>query len=326
MLTFSDHMITLGENTGLPLILPYSYSLWYNEESIMLTWRIHSGLIENRESEMENLLLSLGDRVQFVRGHWRDLPPALSPEAGEAGGLALTTLQDACALPEKGWGSPRLLYFDRRKYDVSYWLPRISDGIPVLNRQMLFLPAGQISWIPVPLGASPFPLSNGLLFVRPDSALKPFPGIVLDCDHKKLRNWQDVAHEVARVVPGLAPEKLICIAPGRQLNRLEWRFWIVDRKVVAATPYSWEEGGESWEEPPAEAQRIAQEMATNAWQPDIAYVADVVQLATGDEPFYLNEINAASTSGFYSVPFEPLIAALRAAVQRELTGELSVED
>lgn len=287
-----------------------------------MRWRIHTGLTAGREAEAAALLASLGDSVQWVTGR-----KPVDPEHAslENGALALTTIQDARSLLGR-WQATPGLYFDLRKYDVSYWLPRVADRIPVLNRGCVFTPLGLVPWIPTQFWTGHLPRSNGLLFVRPDSGLKLFPGFVLDCHARRVRNWYGVGDEIGKEVRLLSPESLICIASGYRLKSLEWRFWIVDRRVVASTPYSWEEGAAAWQEPPTEALQIAAEMAANRWQPDIAYVADVVQLADGDEPFYLNELNAASTSGLYGVPFAPLFEALRDAVTRELAGDLAVED
>lgn len=287
-----------------------------------LTWRIHSGLLNGREAELAVLLERLGDTAQFVDGPWRALPP---PPPAPDGGLALTIIQDVRKLLGH-WQATPGLYFDLHKYDVSYWMPRVAEAIPVLNRRCLFTPAGALTSIPLPFWTSGFPMSDGLIFIRPDSGLKLFPGLVIDCYASNARLWPAIAREFARAAPGVAPETMVCVAPGHQLNAVEWRFWVVDRRVVASTPYSWSEGLVPWQPPPAEALRTAQEMAENAWRPDIAYVVDVVQLAGGDQPFYLNEINAASTSGLYAVPFEPLVFALRDAVQRELAGDLTIED
>lgn len=291
----------------------------------MFTWRIHTGLLGGRENELASLLGRLGDPVQFVSGHWRELPPPLPSDDAELGGMALTTIQDAQRLLTD-LPYPRVLYFNAQRFDVSFWLPRIDDELPVLNRRCLFTPAGLIAHAGAPFSQAPFPPSNGLLFVRPDSALKPFPGFVIDCHQKRLKGWPAVSQAVEQETRGLAPEKLVCIAPGHRLKPLEWRFWVVNREVVASTPYSWEAGTVPWQAPPDEALRLARDMARNAWQPDVAYVVDIVQLDEGDEPFYLNELNAASTSGLYCVPFEPLFEALRHAVLLEIAGELSVED
>src|SRR5690606_31966545 len=119
----------------------------------------------------------------------------------------------------------------------------------------------------------------------------------------------------------------------RRLEATEWRFWIVGRTVVANASYSWEQEDVPWAPPPLEALQVAQAMAANSWQPDIAYVVDVVRESSeditpggpiGSNGYFLNELNAASTSGLYNAPFSPLLTALREAVLGEVAGDLSV--
>lgn len=298
----------------------------------MFVWRIHEGLLGERRDELVHLLEGQGDHVQVVSGHWRRLPaPAHSGEAFAAipgaAGLALTTLQDAARLPAQGWSAPRLLYHHQRHYDVSYWMPRIDGAIPLLNRGCLFVPVGMLSNISVPFESF---CPDGVLFVRPDSGNKPFPGLGLDCRVLGPGGWATAEALLALQVMGgpMAPELMACLAPGKRLKPLEWRFWVVQRQVVASTPYSWTDEPLSWVAPPPQALALAEAVAGNAWQPDVAYVVDVVQLedAEGDGAFFVNELNAASTSGLYAVPLAPLMAALKGAVLAERDGLIGIED
>lgn len=298
----------------------------------MFSWRIHSKLLDHkpRQAELQALLNNWGDTVQFVDGHWRNLPAPLPLETMDIAGLCLTTAQDARSLLQHGLPRGWQLYFDPHKYDVSHWLPRISAVIQTLNRGCLFVPFGLIGDLPLPLPGFGFPMADdGYLFVRPDSGLKSFPGFSFDC--RTFSSWHDVKQGLVTELRHVEPEKLVCLAPRRILDPLEWRFWVCNRQVVAGTPYSWADEQPAWMEPPAAAQKIAQQVAANPWQPDLAYVLDVVQLATPpmDDPwegFRLNEINAASTSGLYAVPLQPLFTALRDVLARECAGELAVED
>lgn len=282
-------------------------------------WRIHAGLLEGRTEELASVVADWGDALQLVFGHWRALPP---PDRDAAtAGLALTTLQDATRLPGQGWMAPRMLYFHSRRYDVSFWMPRIAEAIPVLNRGCAFVPFGLIAHMPAETQERL--LAQGSVFIRPDSGLKAFPGVVLDLSGSAVLTWPDVVARIQQELRTCAPELLACVGPGRQLDPLEWRFWVVDRQVVASTPYSWELDA-PWGAPPQAAYAVADAMAKNPWQPDIAYVVDVVRCIQ-TQAYYLNELNAASTSGLYSAPLRPLLSALRHAVLAEAAGELSVE-
>ena len=282
-----------------------------------LTWRIHDRIIPGRVDEVLTFLESTGDRVQIISGnHIQCLAPELVSE-NEVGGIAVTTLNDARTNLRGSWQFPRLLYFDEMQYNVSNWLPMIDPKIPVLNRQSLFVPAGCIQYMGLSFGGGILPSPEGSIFVRPNSGLKPFTGFVIDCFTNRICGWSDVANKILEQVPDLAPDTLVCVAPGQLLKPLEWRFWIANRRVVACTPYGWDEQPIPWQSPPAGSLAVAEAMAANPWQPDTVYVVDVVQTKNNGR-FWLNELNAASTSGWYNVPLEQIVPALREAVFTEL--------
>jgi hypothetical protein len=155
------------------------------------------------------------------------------------------------------------------------------------------------------------------VFIRPDSGRKLFTGFVA----KVARDGSlSIGHEhQMRLV---APDAMCLVAQAKRLDPVEWRFWIVDRKVVDSTPYSWDTEPD-WAPAPESCLAVARAMAANPWQPDLAYVVDVVE--HGGQSFLL-EINAASTSGVYAAPLEPLLLALRDVAQREHAGEIARED
>lgn len=220
-----------------------------------------------------------------------------------------------CAPQPQGAGVP-WLYYDEQRYNVSYWLPRVESSVPVLNRDGVFLPFGVLQ---TPSSALQSWLgSAGHAFVRPDSGRgrNIFTGFVAAVQRNGALDLR-LAHQTRL----LDPDELCYVSPAQSLPSLEWRFWIVGRKVVAWTPYSWGEQP-AWLPSPAVCLAVAEAMAGNSWQPDIAYVADVVETSFGAA---LVEINAASTSGVYAVPFCELFSALRDAASREHAGDLARE-
>lgn len=275
-------------------------------------WRLHTAIFGFETAAAATFLRDLGDSVQVVSGTIRELPPVeLLPECMPA--LAITTLQDA-AKNHTGPGVP-WLYFDAHSYDVSHWMPRIASHIPVLNRSGVFLPFGMLQ--------SPRPVllswigEEGSVFIRPDSGRKLFTGFVAKVASDGSLSIGD-EHQTRLV----APDAMCLVAQAKNLAPIEWRFWIVNHKVVASTPYSWDAEPE-WEPAPESCVAVATAMAANPWQPDLAYVVDVVE---HDGETFLLEINAASTSGVYAAPLEPLLLALRGVAQREHAGEITRED
>lgn len=311
-------------------------------------WRIHKRVIEDREREVLEILKKHGDVVQFIEG-----PPSqqLAPPkcwAAEYGALAITTLNDARWLRAKcvGWSQAVPgLYFDLRKYDVSHWMPRIERRIPVLNRDSIFVPYGLIETLP---GTPTALFGEDRLFFRPDSGLKPFVGNTIAAP-----DWRAFSGSLGVAHARLTDDMMVMISSAKVLKPVEWRFWIADRQVIAHTPYGWsgrnadpiEGNGKNGAKniaavrgvenaqnlaaanellaPPESALAIARAMARNRWQPDIAFVVDVVET---DQGFFLNELNAASTSGVYQANLTALLNGLRDVVLREKDGELSIED
>jgi len=293
-----------------------------------VNWRIHTAVTKDRADEVCAFLSGLGDKVQLVTGstHLNSLP--YPPGEDEVTGIALTTIQDATFVLmivdkefAKLWQFPRLLYFSRERYNVSYWMPMIEEKVPVLNRGCLFVPAGAIKFIKATLPGLDLESKKAGLFVRPDSGLKLFTGFVLDITPAD--SWEEIYRAIYQEAHP-ADRTMVCLSLARDLEPTEWRFWIVNRQVVASSPYSWE-GPVPWSAPPLGAQAVAELMAANPWQPDLAFVVDVVQ-TKDDQKFWLNEINAASTSGIYNVPLGDLLPALRGIAIKEATGEVEFSE
>lgn len=293
-----------------------------------VTWRIHTAVTNGRAAEVCAFLSGLGDKVQLVAGHtdFSSLPYPSGED--EITGIALTTIHDATFVLMTAdkkfaelWQFPRLLYFSREHYSVSYWMPLIEEKVPVLNRGCLFVPAGAVKFIKATLQDLDQESEKASLFVRPDSGLKLFTGFVLDITPAD--SWEEIYRGIYQEAHP-SDRTMICISPAKQLAPVEWRFWIVNRQVVASSPYSWE-GMMPWSAPPPGAVAVAELMAANPWQPDLAFVVDVVQ-TKDDQKFWLNEINAASTSGLYNVPLEDLLPALRDIAIKEATGEVEFSE
>jgi len=120
------------------------------------------------------------------------------------------------------------------------------------------------------------------IFLRPDSGMKPFAGYVAEYDNK---------HELQSLIKSIGSETLVLISSKKFINR-EWRFVICGRRVVAGCQYL-----------PVElplytnhAYELANIIASEEWQPDLCYTADIVE---SEGRIYLLEINSFSCAGFY---------------------------
>lgn len=291
-----------------------------------MRWRLHSAIFSDstKLAEAQDYLVKLGDSVQVVSGRRAELPPVDSCNEMSGPFLAITTLQDAKSLLNSGNGVPGL-YWDRIKYDVSYWMPRLEPHIPVLNRDGMFWPLGMLQSFNKLLVAV-FGIGT-FVFIKPDQGNKAFTGFITEVTNSGLD--LTTQHQLKH----LSPETMCFVAPAVTLSNREWRFWVANRNVVAWSPYSWDGPEEPWTPVPANVLQVAENMARNPWQPDISYVVDVALVSTSnkldpngaEEPFLL-ELNAASTSGIYNVPIPVLLGALRDVAYRELAGELAISD
>ena len=153
------------------------------------------------------------------------------------------------------------------------------------------------------------------IFIKPDKGHKSFTGISVFTErfHEEIREHTGYLN--------LDPHVMCFLARHQQLKEIEWRFWIVNKQVVAWAPYSWEEDI-PWSLAPERMLLLAREVSQNPWQPDIAYVVDIVETERAD--VFVNEINAASTSGVYAVQIEDLLLALRNVAHLEFSGDLTL--
>jgi hypothetical protein len=262
-------------------------------------WRIHQAIFRDKLDEALNILD--GDIVQIVNGNILSLPvPFKSPDKPA---LALTTLQDARQIMSHTRLTPWLFY-NYNDYCVSYWMSNLSDDLPILNKHCMFIPSGLLLSINSRLLHS---LTNQhKVFIRPNSGNKAFTGYSIHVD-----NWDYEAHIINEKTN---LETMLMISHHIDLSPIEWRCWIVNKQIVAYSPYSWEEDIK-WFKAPDQVLELATKVATSKFQVDVTYVLDIVSDLNNN--YYINEINATSTSGIYDVPLVELLPALRTLSQQE---------
>ena len=265
----------------------------FKEQENSMHWRLHKALMGDRLSEALAWIAAQGDSCEVVDGGRRDLPP---PQAVDGPALALTTLVDARGLQ---WGAVPGVFWSRQTYELAHYLSMLPQDLPVLNREGAFLTVAMLEHPPYWLG--------GKVFVRPNSGQKSFPGQVLQgADEKDWRlNWH-----IWKNTYHLAGDELCWCAPAKAMPPIEWRVWIVQGQIAAWSPYCWLGDPVPWAPLPEPVAVVAQTLARNSWQSDLAYVADFAEV---DSKAWLLELNAASTSGLYRVPMQNLMPALRAA-------------
>lgn len=272
-------------------------------------WRLHKAIFGTRIAEAISIIESMNDTYQVVEGKPSQLKEVPFNNINEPS-LAITTLQDAQRLIRKDYPSTPWLFFNNNNYKVSYWLPRIDSDIAVLNKEALFLPKGLLNSIQISRVVN----LGDKLFIKPDSGNKPFTGFSVVNDHDLYKNIQDHL-----LFSHVEPEEMCVLSPHKNLESIEWRFWIAENKIIAYTPYAWESEPVFYE-PPEKVMEMAEKMARNSWQPDYCYVADFCTTIDGE--VMLIEINAASTSGVYNVDLTKLLPLIKNTCDKEWSGNI----
>ncbi|WP_428307066.1 ATP-grasp domain-containing protein [Lacipirellula sp.] len=141
--------------------------------------------------------------------------------------------------------------------------------------------------------------STERLFIRPDSPLKPFSGRVLNVDQISLAKLDHGFYYDDESLPVVA-------APVRTIGS-EWRFVVVDRKVVAGSAY------DAATRKPIEASlssaagELAAEIAQTLPPPATAYIIDVCEC---DGAFRLLELNPFGGADLYACNAEAIVRAV----------------
>jgi hypothetical protein len=154
----------------------------------------------------------------------------------------------------------------------------------LLNREYALLPVAEAARLADRLFAHYG--SGGLLFVRPDSVDKSFPGTLADRT-SFLRALSGAAFDPATAVLVARPKKIIA----------EWRLLVANGEVIAGSQYRSERGAEVAPGSPAEVTAYATTVLREVdWRPDPLFAMDVCDSEDG---LRILELNSFSCSGHY---------------------------
>ncbi len=179
---------------------------------------------------------------------------------------------------------------DPERLRVRHWLPLV--GALALNRESVFSTVGEVARLELPWAR---------VFVRPDSAMKPFAGRVM-----ARGQLGPAALDHGFYYDDL--ELPVVIAPARPVAA-EWRFVIVGRRVVTACGYAADGRAGRAVTPPADAYALAERAA--AVSPEESVVADVCRLEDGR--LFLVEFNLLSGADLYECDADAVVSALSRA-------------
>lgn len=206
-------------------------------------------------------------------------------------------------------------YYQEKALHCSSYIPQIPENY-LLNSEHVFATFADFCRRPDFFYRA---FANDHLFIRPNTGRKLFTGLSI-----ARNDFEDEINSL-RQLSGVSEDSLIVVAK-QQTIEAEYRFFIVNRKVITGSFYEHEEtqsSGDALKEVPVEAWQMAQAMAKNPWQPDIGYVCDVAKTPEG---FKIVELNALSCSGLYNCDIVTLAKAVSVAAELEYDGELNIGD
>jgi len=176
---------------------------------------------------------------------------------------------------------------DPERLRVGHWSPQVKDI--ALNREMITTTVGEVATVEVPWPR---------VFVRPDSAMKPFAGRVLPRE----------ALDPTALDHGFYYDDLalpIILSPAQDVEA-EWRFVAVARRLVADSGYVADGRAAKLGPVPEGARTIASTAASRS--PEASVVIDVCRTASG--AYFLVEYNLLSGSDLYACDASAIVAAL----------------
>lgn len=148
------------------------------------------------------------------------------------------------------------------------------------------------------------------LFIRPNSGFKTFAG-------QKI-SYGTIEHDISTLdqASGVMAETLILVNACQDIQG-EFRFVIADREVIAGSEYRWDGKLDVRRDWPEECFTLAEKVAKQDWQVDVAYTCDVALTEEGPK---LVELNGFSCAGLYACDLTKVVEGVSRAAYREWAG------
>ncbi len=189
---------------------------------------------------------------------------------------------------ERGWtpGS-----FINENFHYNRWLENFGDYL--LNPSCV---VGKFGEVRTPPNCEAF-------FIRPCEDTKTFSGMVINREDFEI--WRFKVLDLKETYTTLDADTEIIVAPLKEILR-EYRFFVVDGKVVTGSLYKMGSRVVSNKDVELEVELFAQRMV-DRWQPARAFVLDI---ALTPEGFRVIEINNINSAGFYACDISKIVQAV----------------
>jgi len=189
------------------------------------------------------------------------------------------------------------LWFDSKEFKPSSWSSKMGEDS--LNKGKI-LSIKDVSFM--------FETEK-YLFIRPNSDLKIFSGNVFTVnDYNRLINNIKENNYVR-----LSLHTEVIVSTPLPI-RAEWRFVIVDGKVITGSQYRLMGRLKYEEKVDPEAWKLAEKIANKDWQVSKAYVLDI---ALVKDEYKVIEVNCVNASGFYKCNITEIIKSLSQLAKAE---------
>lgn len=262
-----------------------------------VTWVYEQGVFASGDSPWLEAIAAAGDRLVAWDDMWwaNDRWPSL---AGERVVVRASLGNAARIARELPWRPG--VFCHTEAFHCSRWYPAARPWL--LQRDAVVLPASR-------LVADPFAALRELgsperVFVRPDSPLKPFAGRVVATSGLTLRHLDHGFYYDDSDLP-------VVVAPLRQVGA-EWRYVVVDGRVVAGSAYEANGRKARADDPGGRPWQKASEIAAALPAPERVYVLD---LCEADGALWLLELNPFAGADLYACDPQTVVAAVDRVVQ-----------
>ncbi len=261
-----------------------------------LVWVLESSMFEDGHRALRDAVTEAGRQVlEWDDRWWQDRRmPAIDGPAIFHGSLG----NAARIRRDLPWRPGA--YCDVDAFRCSVWFPRARPWS--LQRVWVETTVRALTAEP-DVVLAPLPASVGV-FVRPDSPLKPFSGRIVRRDRLSPAALDHGYYYDELELP-------IVVAPVRPVSR-EWRFVVVDRRVVAGSGYDGPSRRAVVSQADDAAWGFAAEVARRFEPPEAVYVLDVGE---AEGALHLVEINPFSGSDLYACDRASIVRAVAAHVR-----------
>lgn len=247
-----------------------------------VTWILESEVFPDTHTPLRAAIKRFEHRLLDWSDDWwsRGLPASIPNQQVVFHG----SLGNAVRVEDQlGWIPGSFCPVDR--FNCSSWYDMARPWL--VHSNWLICPANEL--VADPVGISASLQSEGQLFVRPDSPLKPFSGRVIETNALTLKALDHGYYYDDETLP-------VVVAPVQTIND-EWRFVVVNQQVIAGSAYDPATRKPKSVALESDAAIFASTVASQMEPPSAVYVLDICRC---NEQFRLLELNPFGGADLYA--------------------------